>query len=285
MKRYVLIVVLIIVLIYFLSYVLDFNQQRDLFTALFGATTFIFGTLSAFYISMGTTRQQNLITLLKESDGRILSIFNLLKVFPRQEREQTVELIDQYLIAQIDYELKDFDLSYPQFGALFEQVQNLNTGSEKEKEAYSLILDNLNELSIGRQKIGALVNAAISKIEWIILISLEMIMIVSLVALNSANGLSFLIVMLLVMTSLFILELTYRIDTLNWKEQHMIWEPLQDLFVQIGRLPYLPQVIIKKGRAVLKYSRVRVAYYDKRYPDLTGKKVIETGITKARRKN
>ena len=64
------------------------------------------------------------------------------------------------------------------------------------------------------------------------------------------------------------------LDTLIWKEQKWIWDPLGQTFQEMELLPYYPSDVIEMKRVKLKKGvRRRVAYYAKPYPDFTGKKV------------
>ena len=85
---------------------------------------------------------------------------------------------------------------------------------------------------------------------------------------------SIIITVLLSTSSVMLLLIIRDLNSLRWKEQTWIWDPLAQAFKEMDLLPYVPEMLIKLGRVTYpKGTKVRVANYPKKYPDFTGKKV------------
>jgi hypothetical protein len=69
------------------------------------------------------------------------------------------------------------------------------------------------------------------------------------------------------------------LNYLRWKEQFWIWKCLKETFLEIGLLPYYPQLAIESKRAITKKGeKVRVVNYVSPYPNFSDKEVKEIVI-------
>ena len=81
------------------------------------------------------------------------------------------------------------------------------------------------------------------------------------------------IVLLAVALSTIVLVLR-DLDHLMWKEGAWIWDPLTNLFEEIGLLPYYPDdVVVRQRFKIPEGKKYRMATYPKPYPDMSGKTV------------
>src|SRR3989344_6594449 len=143
MKRSTRMLVILLVILsgFFIGVILsNTSSDKDTIKDLLSAATFLFGIFAAFSISNSHTRMNTIHELLKLEDARVLMIFNLAKIFSPDVQEKTAELLDEYVIAQIDYEPSDFKYSYKPFGNLFQFILQINPDNEQEKQAYSHLL-------------------------------------------------------------------------------------------------------------------------------------------------
>jgi hypothetical protein len=88
---------------------------------------------------------------------------------------------------------------------------------------------------------------------------------------------SILIVSLLSAVLVLLLLVLSELDSLRWQEKNWIWQPLSELFTELGLIPYFPEALFKEERLKIKHfehlKKVRIASYPNPYPDMKGKTV------------
>ena len=282
MKRSTRILVILLVILsgFFIGVILsNTSSDKDTIKDLLSAATFLFGIFAAFSISNSHTRMNTIHELLKLEDARVLMIFNLAKIFSPDVQEKTAELLDEYVIAQIDYELSDFKYSYKPFGNLFQFILQINPDNEQEKQAYSHLLRILTESLEDRKKFEALVRQKLTLIEWIIILLLQGMIVLFMFLLNNGSLLYFSAMLLMTCTLGFFILLVRDLNNLRWGEQNWIWKSLETLFIEIGKLPYFPREVVSSGRArPTRGHQIRLATFPHPYPDLSDKRVEITEV-------
>ena len=161
------------------------SSERDHISTVFGATTFIFGILSAFYISTSFSRYNDIVSALQNENSTLLYIYYTAKVFDKKRLTKLRDLIDSYLIAELDYFLKDFHESENKFAELYDFINSIKPKNKAEESARDNMLNEINESLKSRKQVESLVTASMSPLEWITLISLLAIVLVSMFLLNT----------------------------------------------------------------------------------------------------
>ena len=186
------------------------------------------------------------------------------------------------MISQIDYLLIDFRGSAASFYALETYLIGLQPKSDKELVTYQSIESELASSSANRKTVESLVGQRISGLEWTSLSMLYLLISFFLLDLNTARKILPALLTSGLLTAVFLLLMLLReIDVLHWQEGSWIWQPLNDLFISLGLVPYYPLPVLSKKRISLKEgSEIRVAYYGDAYPDFTHKKVVTMTVSK-----
>ena len=247
----------------------------DRIKTLLGTTTFMFGVIVAFFISQSTSRLNALGDVLNSDDANMVKIYRMARIFGKQVQNKVRNLLDEYLIAQIDYYLEDYEYSGKAFERLCHGTVSIKPNDTTEQsEAYKILLELVNDCQENRTKVISLVKRKLLASEWVITLTLMSIILFSIFYLNDGAAISIIISVLLATAMATILLVLEDLNSLRWKEHSWIWVSLRRTFLDVGLLPYYPNDIIKKGRAkVEKGDRIRVAYYSRPYPDMRGKKI------------
>ena len=104
--------------------------------ALASMATFLFGVLLAFTIARTRERLALVQDLVSRGNASLLSIHQLMEVFPHSQRSDVRSLIDQQLTDQIDYKLIDNHLSARSHQVLVAAIYALDPQSPQEEVIY-----------------------------------------------------------------------------------------------------------------------------------------------------
>lgn len=248
----------------------------DTVKTLLSVSSFLFGIFVAFSIANSTSRFNKTREVLKTDNAILLFLYQASDIFKPEVKQKVQELIDNYLVDQIDYYLTDFQLSAKSFNQLFQYVIRIETKNQTQREIKKKIIDLSAESFKNRKLVETLVQESMQKYEWASILTLLPIILFCIFYININEGALILFISsILLTTATFTLVFTLNnLDRLQWKEKIWIWAQLENLFLELDLLPYYPAAVIKTGRAKPKKGRnIRLAHYPNPYPDMTGKTV------------
>jgi hypothetical protein len=245
--------------------------------ALASMATFLFGVLLAFTIARTRERLALVQSLLSKGNASLLSIHQLVEVFPRDDRRKIRDLIDRQLTDQIDYRLVDNHLSAPSHQVLSAAVYALEPRTRQEEVVYKEVVRICIDMGADRALIEAATGQALSPIEWTGLLLLLFLLIALIAVLPGGTVLGALVAGVLAGTLVTLMILLRKLDRLRWHERVSIWEPTARLFRSMGLDPYVPREVIDSGR-VRPVGRVRVVDYPDPYPNRATKVVTVTDL-------
>ena len=272
-------VVFLLLSIYFVP-----NNQSPSIGALLTCATFIYGSFTAFTVSISINRFTKIRETLKQNDAYLLNIWILSAVFDDKTREKLKKLLDEHIMSQIDYSLYDFKYTYESFLALHQFLLEIKVATKQQEVIYREILRSLSLLLNHRKTIEALVREAIVFSEWAVILTLQFIIVFCILARNEGTITSVITTTLLTTSLVAISVILRNFNNLSWKEEYWAWQPLEELLMQFNLIPYFPQEVLTSGRAKPKIGRkIRVGYFPHKYPDLRGKKIKIEVVEKGRK--
>lgn len=257
---------------FFFSIVINTNPGSDMIKDLLSSATFLFGIFSAFSIANAHNRLNIINDLLASEDSRVLIIYRFSKAFSKNIHKEIVNLLDTYLINQLDYYKDDFKYSYNSLVNLFDYVFMYNPKNKKEEDARSAIIATITSCFSDRKRIEVLVRQRLSKIEWIIILVLLAMIILFMLFLNNGTLLYFSATLLMVTALIFFIFLIKDLDEMQWNDHLWTWKALEEMFQTMHLLPYFPENIYREGKAIPeKGQKIRLAYYPNPYPNMKDK--------------
>jgi hypothetical protein len=249
---------------------------------------FLFGMMLAYSVSNRQARLDKIREQLREQDAILLNIYDLTKQFGPAIAVQARQRIDHCLQAQIDYQLQDFERSHGALRDLTEYLMSIKPKTPAQIEEKSKILDNIGELARAHKRVCYNVQNKMMRYEWISLIVLSCIIIFSLFHENQNTWSSVVIVTIVSGSLVLFLLILKELDSLEWQERSWIWKPLTALFIDLDLLPYFPSDVFTSGRLDLTDvharhgpGQIRLAYYERPYPDVSAKRVETVMLGKA----
>jgi len=280
MKRYskYIIIILSYVIFLVLSYFLKGVGYTNWISLATTFVVFIFAIFLAFSISNRRVRIVSIRESLRESDGIIISLCNYSNVFGKSYSDDLLELIDNYIILQADYNLTDFKRTQGSFMVIYNHVSSTESKNGKEEDAKMAMMGDLESLAKLREKIEFNLSDKMQPYEWITIVSLALLTIFSMIYINDGSAVSLLILPILETVIVVIFITIFDLDSLKWQARNWIWEPLSTLFESLGLLPYFPEDLVKIGQITTSFlesfDSYRVGKYKYPYPNFKDKTVL-----------
>jgi len=240
--------------------------------ALASMTTFLFGVLLAFTIARTRERLTLIRELMSKGNSSLLSIHQMMEVFPEPDRSRIRGLVDDQLTTQIDYRLADNHLSNPAHNTLVEAVYGLDPATRQEEVIYRKLVDQCIHMSAERALIDTTTGQSLMPVEWTGMLLLLGMIVALITVIPGGTVWGALVAGVLTGTLVTLLIVLRQLDRLVWHEQASIWEPTTRLFRSMGLDPYVPRLVIDSGRYA-PTGRVRVVDYPDPYPDRSRKVV------------
>ena len=246
------------------------GHELQVYVALASMATFLFGVLLAFTIARARERLLLLQDTISRNNAALLTMHEVMVVFPEPDREHIRALIDAKLTSEIDYRLVDNHLSTPAHLALTRAIYTLEPQNEEQIGVYRELLKICSDVGSNRSIVESITGQSLSALEWsgLILLLALLISLIAVIPGGSPFGAIAAGVMAGTLTTLMVL--LRMLDRLRWHERVSIWEPATRLFRSMDLDPYVPRRVIDAGR-YRPSGRFRVVDYPDPYPECSTK--------------
>jgi Na+/melibiose symporter-like transporter len=245
----------------------------DFILAMLSASSFLFSILMAFFISDRHSRLKETRESLRVGDAAVVDIHKQISVFGEKTKAGFKQLLDEWIIATVDYDPIDFYKTVPCFFKAYDFIVRLKPSTETQKTAHANLMQLMQEENRYNKKIQYLVTDRLSRFEWVSIFSLSAIIIFCLFYINTNSLVSITLTILLSVVLVMLLMVLREMDTLCWKEQKWQWEPLMELYNELELTPYVPKSFFDRNKKDLPKGSYRVVHYTHPYPDFSDKKI------------
>jgi hypothetical protein len=253
------------------------SVEFEIVTVILSIATFIFAIIVGFSISGRHGRLTEIRTRLRENDARLLNINRLSSVFGKVKSKKISKLIEQLLISQLDYKLKDIYLTMPALLKLDDYILELKPKTTTQNNAEYLMMDNIGGVMRNVKEVSHLVDSNMSKHEWGSLFILSIIIWFSLFLVGGGSVISLIVIPLLASVLGLLMFILQDFSNLTWGESTWIWRPISRLFLDLGLKPYMPEAVLKgrvSKRLINNLTVYRVGTFPNKYPNMKGKKIV-----------
>lgn len=252
-----------------------FNVSVDVINSLLTVTALVFAILVGFFIAAATTNYITFQQSLAQECGNLVAMFNFTSIVDPASRDKMAEIIDQYVIATLDYSLAEFvDKTYHEFRRVVEQVDLLRP--ENDDARVVAALERTQELKIelfkNRESIKLAAHRVIGGFHWLVLVILAAILTFLLLTLRTDALLLNFAIGVLTASIYFTLVLLYNIDGNTFLEEQLAYKDVQIIFETIGRLPYYPSLAFSEGEIKKPSGSYRIGVYTD-YPNSFAKTI------------
>src|SRR3989344_3165701 len=253
-----LICLLLVVSAFYLPF---FKINVDL-SNLLTVTSLFFAILLGFFIATATSNYLRLQSLIAEEDSGLISIFNYYCAIAPSLKEKIVKVIDNYAIAALSFELKDYVWkTKKEFDDVNRAVEDISFSDARGLELISSIFEANNRLFQTRQEVALVARQIVTYSHWILLILLASLLSVLVLETRDGSLFSYIITAALLIITYLSLALVHDVDTNRFLEQVLVYENSQSIFKAIGTAPYYEENIVKSGIVSLPKVNYRTGYY------------------------
>ena len=224
----------------------DINS--DVFAAIGGVASFLFGIIAAFTISDRHGRIENILKNGSLERSQLVVLLEVAKVFPRTFQSKLSARIDNYLMSEMDYPRRDFDRTNAPFSEIMGAVIDLKPEGDREAVAYSRLLSDVSSIEQSRKHTETLFGDTMSLREWVVLYFLSAVVLMSLVLIEPGSLVVLVIIGGLAVTMFYVLSIIHDFDSLDWRVEDKIIEPFQKTFEELGFDRYYSHGMISDHR-------------------------------------
>jgi hypothetical protein len=225
--------ILIIIAVFMLP---RFDVSYDPNTIL-SAATFIFSILTGFFLADATANYRALREIILTENATLINLYQITKRENPKTAPRLAAAIDEYIIAQLDYELLDhYENTKDEFDKIIDITPGMNASDRL-----------LASLIPGRQKIFLLAKRTVSKDCWLMILSLVLVITYLLLAKRTGAPSLSLLIGVLIASIHQALRLLHELDSNKYLARQLGYQTPQDVFRSIGRLPYYPEIAIMGG--------------------------------------
>ncbi|MCX6717375.1 MAG: hypothetical protein NTU76_01710 [Candidatus Taylorbacteria bacterium] len=254
---------LVCVVLFLIAFIIPlFKFNFDVASILTVASLF-FAILVGFFIAAATSNYLALQSLIAEEDAGLIAIYNYCHIISPEKSSKLVEVLDKYAIAALSFELTEYvDKTHREFDDVSKVVEEIDFKDARGGQLIQLLYEKKNSLYQTRQNIALVARSIVTRVHWLVLCSLAIIIDILLLAIRDDSFFSCLITGILFIVTFLVLLLLNHVDNNRFLEQAMSYDNSQQIFMVIGKPKYYVEAIIKSGRVLEPKETYRTGYYN-----------------------
>lgn len=271
LPRIIFYMIFLIILIFLILLVPTNFIQTDV-SSLFTATTVVWAIIVGFFMAAALTNYSNLQSLISSETAGLISLSHFIKFSEPSLSKEVNESIDSYVIRAFDYEISDYiDETETEFRKITELAYNVK---DKDTNLFTGMVSLIGDLIRYRQEISLAGRKIMNLSSWIVIAILTIINISLLYSIRSSAIISTVFTIIISLSMIIVLFLLKDIDSNTFAEEKLAFEIYQDVFREIGKPSYYPEISLAKGRVrIPKGQKVRIGKY-KNFPKSFEKVIV-----------
>ncbi len=270
-------ILLVAVVLLVLALLLPIVELKNI-DSLLTATTFLFGVLYGFEISVVIANFVALKTQLAIENAGLLSIYHLADIMGGKTGEEIKDRIELHLLELIDYPLERHLETGKSYFNIFEPLKKApDPRSAAKGQALQYLNEGIYYIPQARNQVADVAPRFVNKAEWMMLSVLGLFLIVALFLGRGPDFFSQITAAAfstLVIGSLLLLD---EIDSNRIMEAYLEYGMFNDTLKSIGKTPYYPEFAIEQGDIKIpKGEKYRLGTFPN-YPSLEGRRIKIVG--------
>ncbi len=249
-----------ITIVMVLSFLLVFTiptqaQVTEGVNAILGMVGLLFAILVGFFITDLWSRFQRIRDGVAVEVSGLQTYYLFVQVlgkFPRHKEwaRRQQDIIDKYVREFFYVEWSDYGKIDPHFNEIIKSLGDIKKlETNKEVETYTNLLPLLNEVTTAREKLFMYGKDKLSKMEWMVVLFLAVIIIFSIFIIRTPDLPSLFLSGTLISTVIILLLIMRDLNDLSFGEEMVSFEPYETILDVIGKPRFYLKKDIKSGRA------------------------------------
>lgn len=250
--------IIIVILLSFL-FVFLLPTKREVsegINAILSIVGLLFAILVGFFITDLWSRFQRIRENVAVEVSGLQTYYLFVEVlgkFPRHKKwaQKQQGLIDKYVREFFYVEWNNYEKIDPHFNEIIKSLKEIKElKTNKEVETYTNFLPLLNGITTAREKLFMYGKDRLSKMEWIVILFLAVIIIFSIFIIRTPDLSSLFLSSTLISTVIILLLILRDLDDLSFGEDMVSFEPYETIFDVIGKSRFYLKRDIESGRVV-----------------------------------
>lgn len=229
------------------SFLVPQFEKREGVEVILSISTFLFAIIAGFFISRLNSRYDGMRNIVSQEDAYLLAFFKTSELFGESFKKHVRELIDQYYIINYDHALSQYAYkeTAPYYFQMWEALRKIK--NREPQSAYQVLVNQLTEVEKLRNSAATLAVERMSAGQWIILVALAIIILISLFAFQSSSFYSHLVTVLLSSSLVLILLIIRDLQNLMFTGKGLLEESGEEVLEYIGKPRYYNEYFVKIG--------------------------------------
>jgi len=214
-------------------------------------STFLFAILSGFVISRLTSRYDGIRNNVGSEDSILLSLYKTSQHISKKHSGKMAELIDKYYILSYDFTLSNAHLAYKKTAPVLIEMwdEQMKIDIQKNSSAYQAIVTQLTTLEDKRNMASVTSAERLGIGNWIILLTLAMIILVSVFYIRADLLYTHFITIALSTVLVLIILIIRDLQNLMLGGTSLLEESGQEVLNIIGKPRYYHESFVRRGIA------------------------------------
>jgi hypothetical protein len=227
------------ILLFSLPYLVPLFILNEVNT-LVGASSAVFAIVTGFFIADAMSNYLRLQTLISEENAALISLAEDVKKIDSINYVKVYKAIDEYMIAQLDYEgLNHILHTQRKVEGISKAIEELVIEAD-DGVAYDHVLGIEEKILSSRQEISLAAKKNLTTAHWATLITLATLVVVTVLAIRDGHFVMNLIAGIMIVGVWSILVLLREMDNNHLLEQKLSFENPREVFYAIAKPSYYP---------------------------------------------
>jgi len=248
----------IIVLVFFsLALFVPGGQPNETINTILGVVGLLFAIIVGFFVNDLWSRYQIIRGNVAVEVSGLQTHFLFVKIYSHLTKdkkwmEKQRDLIDVYVQKFFEVEWHDYGETDSHFSAIIESLKDAKEAkSNNETETYTNMLPLLNDVTTAREKLFMYGKDKLSKLEWSVVYFLGVILLFSVLYINTGELSSVFLVGTLSSAIAILISILHDLNDMSYGEENVSFEPYETIFDVIEKPRFYRKRDIKAGRVSL----------------------------------
>jgi hypothetical protein len=228
---------LTILIVWFVKFVLRFpSADVDLLNIVLTVASIIFGLLAGFFISELWTRYTEIRSLQGERSAATLALVSFARHFYKDKKfEQEFKTkVEQAAVSDMIIDFDEGHLEIPYYVKIEESFDKLNVKTKKDEQYFEGMRACYTDILKTLSKMDILYKDKLFFTEWLIMIVLSTVIILSVLFMDASQFFSAVIITVFPPIIILAMSIIYDIDSLTWGQELITLEPTQIALEAVG---------------------------------------------------
>ncbi len=231
------------------TYVIPTSENAEGVELILTVSTFLFAILAGFFLSRLNSRYDQIRETVSSEDAIWASLYNVASFYGDKFVKKLEDIIDKYYIVAFDYDVGNYyKHNMSSFRSVYDELKKVDLKSNlKKNDLFDDMLSLLSQIEEKRNKSSVLAKEKLTTGQWMVLLSLSMIIIYCVFVLRTPDIYSQCTAVVFSTAMILVMLILRDLQNLNHGGETIAVESGQEIFELIGRTRYYNKKHIDRG--------------------------------------